>query len=46
LNGVYHDDINVSGRLEKAVIEDIVVNETDITLHSHLSGVLDASAGL
>lgn len=46
LNGVYHDDINMTGRLEKAVIEDIVVNEHDITLHSHLSGVLDASAGL
>lgn len=46
LNGVYHDDINVSGRLEKATIENIVVNENDILLNTHLSGVLDASAGL
>lgn len=46
LNGVYHDDVNVTGRLEEATIEEIFVNENDIVLHTHLSGVLDASAGL
>jgi hypothetical protein len=46
LNGVYHDDINVTGRLEEATIRDIIVNENSITLSTHLSGVLDANAGL
>ncbi len=46
LNSVYHDDINVTGRLEKAIIEDIIVNENDIMLNTHLSGILDANAGL
>jgi len=46
LNSVYHEDINVTGRLEKAVIEEIMVNDHNITLHTHLSGVVDASAEL
>lgn len=46
LNEVSHGDLNVSGRLEEASIESITVNEKDITITTHLSGVLDANAGL
>ena len=46
LNSVYHDDINVTGRLEEATIQEIIVNDDSITLNTHLSGVLDANAGL
>ncbi|HEY9128789.1 MAG TPA: DUF4403 family protein [Sulfurovum sp.] len=46
LNTVYHDDINVTGRLEEAIIQEIIVNDASITLNTHLSGVLDANAGL
>ena len=46
LNGLSQGDLNVSGRLESATIEDIIVNEKDITINTHLSGLLDANAGL
>ena len=46
LNEVSQGDLNVSGRLESATIEGIIVNEKDITITTHLSGVLDANAGL
>ena len=46
LNEVSQGDLNVTGRLEKATIEDIIINEKDITITTHLSGALDASAGL
>jgi len=46
LNSVYHDDINVTGRLEEATIQEIIVNNDSLTLNTHLSGVLDANAGL
>ena len=46
LNEVSQGDLNVTGRLETATVEDITINEKDITITTHLSGVLDASAGL
>lgn len=46
LNSVYHDDINVTGRLKEATIQEIIVNEDSLTLNTHLSGILDANAGL
>ncbi len=46
LNEVSQGDLNVSGRLESATIEGIIVNEKDITITTHLSGVLDANAEL
>ena len=46
LNEVSQGDLNVTGRLETATVEDITINEKDITITKHLSGVLDASAGL
>jgi hypothetical protein len=46
LNEVSQGDLNVTGRLETATVEDIMINEKDITITTHLSGVLDASAGL
>jgi hypothetical protein len=46
LNEVSQGDLNLTGRLEKATIEDIIINEKDITIDTHLSGVLDANAGL
>ncbi|WP_373029039.1 DUF4403 family protein [Sulfurovum sp.] len=46
LNAVSQGDLNVTGRLEKATIEDIIINEKDITITTHLSGILDANAGL
>jgi hypothetical protein len=46
LNEVSQGDLNITGRLEVATIEDIIVNEKDITITTHLSGVLDANAGL
>ena len=46
LNEVSQGDLNVTGRLEKATVEDITINEKDITITTKLSGVLDASAGL
>jgi Domain of unknown function (DUF4403) len=46
LNEVSQGDLNVTGRLDMATVEDITINEKDITITTHLSGVLDASAGL
>ena len=46
LTTVSQGDLNVTGRLENATVEDITINEKDITITTHLSGVLDASAGL
>ena len=46
LNEVSQGDLNVTGRLETATVEDITINEKDITITTRLSGVLDASAGL
>lgn len=46
LNEVSQGDLNVTGRLEKATVEDITINEKDITITTKLSGVLDANAGL
>ncbi len=46
LNEVSQGDLNVSGHLESVTIENITVNEKDITITTHLSGLLDASAGL
>ncbi len=46
LNEVSQGDLNVTGRLETATVEDITINEKDITITTHLSGVLNASAGL
>ena len=46
LNEVSQGDLNVTGHLESATVEDITINEKDITITTHLSGVLNASAGL
>jgi hypothetical protein len=46
LNEVSQGDLNLTGHLEKATIEEIIINEKDITINTHLSGVLDANAGL
>ncbi|MCO4844911.1 MAG: DUF4403 family protein [Sulfurovum sp.] len=46
LNEVSQGDLNVTGRLDTATVEDITINQKDITITTHLSGVLDASAGL
>jgi hypothetical protein len=46
LNQVSQGDLNVTGRLEEATIEEIIINDKDITISTHLSGVLDANAGL
>lgn len=46
LNEVSQGDLNVTGRLETATVEEIMINEKDITINTHLSGVLDANAGL
>ena len=46
LNEVSQGDLNVTGRLEKATVEEITINEKDITITTKLSGVLDANAGL
>ncbi len=46
LNEVSQGDLNVTGRLERATVEDITITEKGITITTHLSGVLDASAGL
>ncbi|GIT99537.1 hypothetical protein TSL6_00440 [Sulfurovum sp. TSL6] len=46
LNEVSQGDLKVTGRLEKATVEDITINEKDITITTELSGVLDANARL
>jgi len=46
LNEVSQGDLNITGRLENATVEEITINEKDITITTKLSGVLDASAGL
>lgn len=46
LNKISQGDLNVTGRLETATVEDITINAKDITITTHLSGILDANAGL
>ena len=46
LNEVSQGDLDVTGHLEVATVEDITVNENDITIITNLSGVLDANAEL
>ena len=46
LNSVYHGDLNVTGRLEEATIEEILVNEEGVNFNTHLSGILDVNAKL
>ncbi len=46
LNEVSQGDLNVTARLKTATVEDITINEKDIMITTHLSGVLDASVGL
>jgi len=46
LNQISQGDLNVTGYLEKATIEDISINEKDITITTHLSGILDANISL
>jgi hypothetical protein len=46
LNEVSQGDLKVTGRLEKATVEEITINEKDITITTELSGVLDANARL
>jgi hypothetical protein len=46
LNEVSQGDLNITGHLYEASIEEVIVNDKDITINTHLSGVLDANAGL
>ena len=46
LNKVSQGDLHITGRLETATVEDITINKKDITISTHLSGILDAKAGL
>jgi hypothetical protein len=46
LSEVSQGDLNISGHLNEATVEEVIVNDKDITIKTHLSGVLDANAGL
>jgi len=46
LSEISQGDLNVTGRLETTTVEDITINEKDITITTRLSGVLDASVEL
>ncbi|MEY3090073.1 MAG: hypothetical protein RL113_389, partial [Pseudomonadota bacterium] len=46
LENVSQGDLALSGHLDKAVVEDLTINENDITIHTHLSGSLTANAEL
>lgn len=46
LSEISQGDLNVTGRLETTIVEDITINEKNITITTRLSGVLDASVEL
>ncbi len=46
LNQVSQGDLNITGHLERATIEDISINEKDITITTKLYGKVNANIGL